>query len=154
MAKILKLAFWAAVIYAAVVYGWPWLQETIEGIGTSTASTAKSLSVGEGGRCVDLATKAADDFGGGMREFSTPPYDQGRWSEFTTEIRNEISYAQSECGCPEEPCRIAREALYELETMVGDFDRMIQGGRASSLDAGRDMERVYDILGRARAEIP
>ena len=154
MAKLLKLLFWIALIYAAVVYGWPWLQETIEGIGEETASTAKSLSAGPGGRCIDLAEDAADRFGQGMRPFASPPYDTEAWSEFQTRIQDRISYARSECNCVEDACTYAAEALYELSSMVDDFGRMIRGGTQSSIDPGRDMERVYDGIARARASMP
>ena len=154
MGKILKLAFWVALVYVAVVYGWPWLQERIESVGETTASSAKSLSVGEGGRCVDLASRAADDFGAGMRNFSSPPYDQDAWGEFVAETRDQVSYAQGECSCSESPCTISREALYELDTLVGDFDQMVRRQTTSFLDPARDMERIYDLLGQARSEIP
>lgn len=154
MGKLLKLVFWIALIYAAVVYGWPWLQDTIEGIGEETASTAKSLSAGPEGRCIDLAAQTADRFGQGMRGFSSPPYDPAAWDEFQTSIRDKISYAQAECGCGEEACRYANDALGELNSMLADFGRMIRGNSQTMIDPGRDMERVYDLLDQARATMP
>jgi hypothetical protein len=154
MAKLLKLLFWIAVIYGAVVYGWPWLQGTIEGIGEGTASTAKGLSAGPGGRCYKLASDAADDFGNGMRGFSSPPYDTEAWAEFEQEIGDRIAYADAECRCAEDTCSLSREALRELDRMVEDFGRMIRTGTSSRIDPGRDMERVYGLLASARAAMP
>lgn len=154
MGKLLKLLVWLAVIYAALAYGWPWLQETIEGIGESTASSAKGLSGGEEGRCVELATDAANRFGDGISRFSSPPYDTEEWAKFIGKVESDIRLAESECVCGSDPCRFSRNAMGELDSLVSDLDRMIRGGTDRFIQPGTQMERVYDELNRARGALP
>lgn len=154
MGKLLKLLFWLAVLWAAYAYGWPWLQETVEGIGETTASSAKGLSGGPEGRCVQLANDAADRFGDGIGRFSSPPYDTEKWGKFVGKVENGIELAEAECACGSEPCQHARNAMRELDSLVGDLDRMIRRDTDRFIQPGTAMERVYDELNRARAALP
>jgi len=145
MPTIVKLAVLAAVLYFGYTQLLPRLRET----GDRTESTLNSLGE-DGGNCLGLADQASETFGGGMRDFSRPPIDEGAWDSFASRVYDRISEAQDACSCALASCQRAGDALAALSGMVSDFDSAVRGG-TPPLNAARAQEEVNSLLNEARS---
>jgi hypothetical protein len=80
-----------------------------------------------------------------------PPVDASAWSGFRSNVEGAISSARKECGCPEESCRKAKEAMSELSSLVRDMDAAVRSGGPPTVDVVRAQERIDGLLNEAQS---
>lgn len=144
---LVKLVILAVVVYGGYKYGLPWAKEKklLPSFGGSTSSRTTQ---DEG--CLGLALTASNVWSGGVGSFMSPPVDSGAWSNFRSDVEGAISTARDGCGCPEESCRKAKEAMSELTGLVRDMDAAVRGSGPLGLDVVRTQERIDSLLDEAR----
>jgi hypothetical protein len=79
-----------------------------------------------------------------------PPVDASAWSSFRSDVNGAISSARNGCGCPEESCRKAKEAMSDLSSLVNDMDAAVRSGGPPTVDVVRAQERIDSLLDEAR----
>jgi hypothetical protein len=146
-----RLLGWAVVLLL-VVLTWnrarPWLEERFHR-GAAGESVALPAGSGDAARCVAAARGAADAYGEGVAAFAAQR-DVEAWMRFGGDLQRRIGRAGSECSCDGEACRLAGEALGELAAAVDRADAVLRGATDDTIEPARDLERVDDLLARAR----
>jgi hypothetical protein len=143
---LVKLIILAVVVYAGYKYGLPWAKE--KNLIPSGGSKTSQASKNEG--CLGLALNAGDVWSGGIARFMNPPVDASAWSSFRSDVNGAISSARNGCGCPEESCRKAKEAMSDLSSLVNDMDAAVRSGGPPTVDVVRAQERIDSLLDEAR----
>ena len=120
MAKIIKLALIAFLLYIAYTQGLPLLRQQLgEGLGGD--DTPRS-------GCVGAAERASDLFGERVGRVSGPGTDPQVWDDFRRSVDDAIYDARSQCDCRLESCDKAREALSALGDQLAQFDQRFRSG--------------------------
>lgn len=144
---LVKLVILAVVVYAGYKFGLPWAKEKNLLPGSGSASARAERDAG----CLGLAESAGAMWAEGFGRFMNPPVDAAAWGEFRSEVEGAISRAKSGCGCDDESCGKAKEAMSELSSLVRDVDAGVRSGGPPSSDIVRAQERVDTLLDEARA---
>ncbi len=134
MRALIKLVILVAVLYFAWTLSRPWRERL--------GSSADESAGGGTSPCVSAAMAASDAWGSGIGRFVNPPVDREAWSSFRSDIDGRISSAQSECGCFDDSCATARQALSELSSLVSDLDSSVQSGSPPDNDLAQRQESV------------
>lgn len=143
---LVKLIILAVVVFAVYKYGLPWAKE--KNLIPSGESKVAQASKNEG--CLGLALNAGDAWSGGVARFMNPPVDASAWSSFRSNVDGAISSARNGCGCPEESCRKAKEAMSELRSLVSNMDAAVRSGGPPTIDVVRAQEKIDGLLDEAR----
>lgn len=141
MRGLVKLLIVVILVYLAWHVGWPWIQKQM---GSSSSAASGSMA------CVDATARATKAWGDGIGRFVNPPVDQNAWSSFRSNVQDRISSAQAECGCSEDSCGKARDALGRLSSLASDLDLSVGTGSPPPSDLAQRQQRVDDALDRAR----
>jgi len=144
---LVKLIILAAVVYAGYKFGLPWAKE--KNLIPSGGSTASHASKNEG--CLGLALNAGEVWSGGVARFMNPPVDASAWSSFRSDVEGAISSARNGCGCSEESCSKAKEAMSELSSLVNNMDAAVRSGGPPTVDIVRAQEKIDGLLDEARS---
>ena len=153
MRSLIRFAVFAAILYAAVVYAWPRIQEHLRSPAAFAPSGDTTEGASEATACVGLARDVASTFGSEAPRYATPPADTGAWMQFSGRIQREISGVRDRCGCLHPSCELGTRALDELDSLVYEMDGMVRGSTDSVSNPARGMERVYDLLDEADASL-
>lgn len=142
----LKWVVLAVVVYFGITEGLPWLQERLSSKsgGGPVATTSDRAST-----CVSTARRASDAFAGEARRFASPPIDAAAWSQAEVGLRSALGEARAECACAEESCRVASQALTQIDGMITSLDTATRGG-PPPLDLAAHMNETDDLLNRAQ----
>lgn len=143
---LVKLAILAVVVFCGYKYGLPWAKEKNLLPGSGSSSPRESRDTG----CLELAEAASSVWADGFTRFMNPPIDASAWGDFRSEVNGAISSARSGCGCPEESCGKAKEAMLELSSMISGMDAAVRSGGPPAIDLVRSQERVDSLLDEAR----
>lgn len=144
-----KLIKWVVII-ALVVFGWKTLGPRIKAkLDASTRSESAAAS-GPGSVCVNGAAAASERWGSGLAQFVNPPYDLDAWGRFRGDVDAQIAKAQAQCGCSEESCRTAKNALSDLRGLVAELDTAIRTGGEMPSDIVRRQESIDNAIHEAR----
>lgn len=149
MRSVIRFAVFAAILYAIVVFAWPWVQEHLGSPAAFSPTGEVAEGASEATACVGLARDVASTFGSEAPRYANPPADTGAWMQFSGRIQREISGVRDRCGCLHPSCDLATRALDELDSLVYEMDGMIRGSTDSVSNPARGMERVYDLLDEA-----
>lgn len=143
---LVKLVILAVVVYAGYKFGLPWAKEKnlLPGSGSSSQRTARDAG------CLELAESASGVWAAGFSRFMNPPVDAAAWGEFRSEVDGAISRAKSGCGCAEESCGKAKEAMSALRSLVSEMDAAVRSGGPPPSDVVRAQEAVDNLLDEAR----
>ncbi len=141
MGKIIRVAIAIAVVVFIWKKGIPWLQEQHSG-SPATASAGDS--------CTPYADSAANTWSSGIRKFTNPPYDIPAWESFRSDVQKRLSEAAIHCGCSEESCAKAKEAMNGLRDMVNDVDGMIRNNTAPPSNIVSRQEDVDNLVDQAK----
>lgn len=147
-----KLLKWGVVI-AVVVFGWKTFSPAIKEKLDSATSTKSSAAASAGSSCVERAAAASERWGSGLAQFVNPPHDLDAWGRFRADVEASIARAQAECGCSDESCRTARNALGDLRGLVSELDLAIRGGSSPPSDVVRRQEAIDDAIEEARGQV-
>jgi hypothetical protein len=139
-----RLLKWIVII-AIVVVAWKVVLPWIKGQGTSEMKGPRVVDAG----CVGGAQRASEAWGSGLSRFVNPPYDMQAWSSFKSDVDSKISRAESECGCAQESCATAKQALADLRSLVNEFDTAIRNGSAPPEDAVQRQEQIDNRIEQA-----
>lgn len=149
MKAIVKLAVVAAILYAAVIYGRPWLEELLGGMGVG--------ELGGGGSpqraCIAAIERANDDFTDLVLRHASPPVDVAKWSSGYRLAEGRMRKAAIACECSEQGCAEARRALAVLEGSMSSTNLLLRSGRPA-VDLARDQQEILDLLVEAESMIP
>ena len=142
---LVKLVILAVIVFAGYKFGLPWAKEKnlLPGSGSSPRAERDA-------GCLELAESASGVWAGGFSRFMNPPVDPAAWGEFRSEVDGAISRAKSGCGCPEESCGKAKDAMSALGRLVSEMDAAVRTGGPPSSDVVRAQERVDTLLDEAR----
>lgn len=138
--------------YFAWTEGWPWLQAELDRLGEGSRSVAAAGS-DEASRCVTLATDASRSFAGGLGRFIDPPVDTGAWMRFAGQVQARRRQASDACGCSDEACAPAREAMTQLESLLQDLDGVVRGSTDAFFNPATRQQRIDELLDQARAAL-
>jgi len=105
--------------------------------------------VGEGTRCLEMATQAYRSYSDRIGRFLPPSRDLDAWQQVRSDLENRIDQADSSCRCAPESCQKAAAAVAELRDLVSQFDRGFHGG-PMPVNGARQMERIDHLLYDAR----
>ncbi len=143
---LVKLVILAVVVYAGYKFGLPWAKEKhlLPGSGSSSPRAARDAG------CLELAESAGSVWADGVASFMNPPVDAAAWTSFRSDVDGAISRASSGCGCAEESCAKAREAMSVLSGIVSDMDAAVRGSGPLPSDIVRVQERINDLLDDGR----
>jgi hypothetical protein len=146
-----RLVKWLAVL-GLLALAWsegrPWLEETLRRSG-DPAATGAGGGAPDARRCVELARQAAGAYGDAVGQFARRR-DAGEWAAASGGLHDRIADAGAPCGCGRPPCRLATEALRELQSAVDRTDLLVGASPDARIDPAHDLEGVYDLLDRAR----
>jgi hypothetical protein len=145
-----KLIKWI-VIVALVVFGWKTFGPRIKAKLDSSTRSESSATSGAGSVCVNGAAAASERWGSGLARFVNPPYDLDAWGRFRGDVEAQIAKAQAQCGCAEESCRTAKNALSDLRGLVSELDTAIRTGGETPSDIVRRQEAIDNAIDEARA---
>ncbi|MGK2857710.1 MAG: hypothetical protein ACSLFQ_10940 [Thermoanaerobaculia bacterium] len=143
---LVKLVILAVVVFAGYKFGLPWAQKQTFWPGTGSASSRVERDAG----CLGPAEEAGAIWANGVARFMNPPVDAAAWGDFRSGVDIAISRAQSACGCAEESCDKAREAMSALSSMVSEMDAAVRSGGPPASDIVRTQERIDNLLDEAR----
>ena len=146
MAKIIKLAIIAFLLYLAYTEGLPLLRQLGDGVGGDVLP--RSGGVGPTG-CVGAAERASDLFGERVGRVSGPGTDPQVWDDFRRSVDDAIYEAQSQCDCSMESCDKAREALSALGDQLAQFGERLRTGTMAQNPVSQQT-RIPRLLGEAR----
>jgi hypothetical protein len=142
-----------AILAAAAYYGYTELLPKYRSHQQSQAAEEQAgQDTQQALHCVTVAESANSDFARGMRQFTQPPVDTGLWSTFMIQTGGQLSSADSACRCPHEACLTATAALLEQRSLLNQFDNMIRGTSAGISNPATSLERIHNLLARARSE--
>jgi hypothetical protein len=147
-----KLIKWI-VIAALVVVAWKTLGPKIKAKLDSSTRSESSATSGAGSVCVNGAAAASEQWGSGLARFVNPPYDLDAWGRFRGDVEARIARAQAQCGCAEESCRTAKNALSDLRGLVSELDTAIRTGGSTPSDIVRRQEAIDNAIEEARGQI-
>lgn len=142
----LKWVVFVVVVYFAITEGLPWVQEQL---GSSDSGRPTGTTSDQGSACVSAARRASDAFAGEARRFSSPPIDAAAWSQAALGLRSTLGDARIDCSCALESCRVASQALSQIDGMVSSLDAAAGGG-APPLNLAAHMNEADDLLNRAQ----
>ena len=149
MGGLIKLAILAAVVY----FGYTQLLPRYRAHRESQAAHEEADQVGQQAHhCVSVAESVSSDFAGEIRQFARPPVDAGMWSTFMIQTSGQLSSADSACRCPHEACTSAAAALLEQRRLLNRFDAMVRGTSTGISNPAVSLERINNLLARARSE--
>ena len=74
-------------------------------------SASATSSASPNSNCVKRAEAASEMWGGGLRQFVSPPYDINAWSTFRNDVDSKINNALADCGCSDASCQKASAAM-------------------------------------------
>jgi len=141
-----RLIKWVIVI-ALVIFAWkfalPWAKKQIQGHPAPTASAETS--------CTTTARNASETWGSGLHSFVNPPYDLAAWGRFRDDVEAKISAANAACRDSSQSCDMARDAMRDLRTLVGNMDNAITSGSPPPDDAVQRQEAIDTKIETAAA---
>jgi hypothetical protein len=141
-----RLIKWIVVI-ALVILAWkyaiPWAKKQIQGHAAPTAAADNS--------CTTAARGASETWGSGLHNFANPPYDLAAWGRFRDDVEAKISAANAACRDSSQSCDMARDAMRDLRTLVGDMDNAITSGSPPPDDAVQRQEAIDTRIETAAA---
>lgn len=148
MKSIVKLAVFAAIVYVAVIYGRPWIEEILGGVGVG------ELGDGDPPRaCIAAIERANESFSQAVIEHSRPPVDTARWSAAYKMSEGRLRKSEVTCDCQEQGCAEARQALAELRDLMTTTNRELRSNRPPQNVAQRQ-QRINELLIDAESVIP
>lgn len=148
MKALIKLAILAAIIWAAITYGSPYLEKISKGI-AGDAGPADGTSQ----TCIRAAFDASETFGDVVTSMRVPP-DMDRWDAGLAKARSAYDRAERTCECfnvegfAQPACDEAKKGLQELDRFMRAMDDGFRRGRPV-LNAPNFQERVDQHLNRA-----
>lgn len=145
-----KLIKWAVII-ALLIFGWKAFGPKIMAKLDSSTRSESSAGSGAGSVCVNEAAAASEQWGSGLARFINPPYDLDAWGRFRGGVDARIARAQAQCGCSEESCRTAKNALNDLRGLASELDTAIRTGGEMPSDVVRRQESIDNAIDEARA---
>ena len=141
-----RLIKWIIVI-ALVIFAWkyalPWAKKQIQGHSAPTAAADNS--------CTTAARSASEAWGSGLHSFVNPPYDLAAWGRFRDDVEAKISAANAACRDSSQSCDMARDAMRDLRTLVGNMDNAITSGSPPPDDAVQRQEAIDTKIETAAA---
>lgn len=149
MRGLIKLAILAAVAYFAYTELLPRYRAHQE---SRAAHEEADQDRQQARHCVSLAESVCRDFGGEIRRFARPPVDAGMWSTFMIQTSSQLSRADSACRCPHRACTSAAAALLEQRRLLNQFNAMVRGTNTGISNPAVSLERINNLLARARSE--
>ena len=149
MRGLIKLAILAAVAYFGYTELLPRYRAHQE---SQTADEEANEDAQQALHCVSTAESVASDFALEIRRFARPPVDAGTWSIFMIRTSGRLSSADSACRCPHEACISAAAALLEQRRLLNQFDAMVRGTSTGISNPAVSLERINNLLARARSE--
>ncbi len=147
MEKIIKWAILAAILYAGFVYGRPYIQDLIDGASVSGGGASGESS--DAGACIRQIERARDSFAKAMAKAS-PPVAIESWNSSFAMSSGRLNQARDRCGCTGDACDAARDAIDALDDLMSEWDGAIQSDGTPPLNGARDIERIDDLLEKAR----
>ncbi|MDX1661355.1 MAG: hypothetical protein R3326_06150 [Gemmatimonadota bacterium] len=150
-----NLLKWLVILGLAIFLwteGWPWLQGELDRLGGRSPTVAAAGS-DEASRCVALATDASRSLSSGIGRFVSPPVDTSAWMRFAGQVQEHRRRADRACGCVDEACAPARDAMAELESLLQDLDGVARGSAEAYFNPATRQQRIDQLLDRARAEL-
>ena len=145
MAKIIKLAIIAFLLYLAYTEGLPLLRQLGDRVGGDALHQSGGVRTG----CVGAAERASDRFGERVGRVSGPGTDPQVWDDFRRSVDDAIYEAQSQCDCRLESCDKAREALSALGDQLAQFDERFRTGTMAQNPVSQQT-RIHRLLGEAQ----
>ncbi len=149
MRGLIKLAILAAVVYFGYTQLLPRYRAHRE---SQAAHEEADQDNQQAHHCVSVAESVSSDFAGEIRQFARPPVDAGMWSTFMIQTSGQLSSADSACRCPHEACTSAAAALLEQRRLLNRFDAMVRGTSTGISNPAVSLERINNLLARARSE--
>lgn len=148
-----KIAALVVLVIAIRNWGIPWYKDHFGGgsRSTSPSSSSDGASGSGGASCASSAERASLAWGAGIGRFVNPPYDQGAWSSFKSEIDGRLSEARSACSCSAESCAKAKEAVDMLDGLVTQLDSAIRSGTPFSNEVVRQQEKLDGLIDEAKS---
>ncbi len=146
MERVLKLAVFAAVLFAVWKFG---VQKYLLKSGDTTTTTAAPAGF-VSNSCGGAADKASSAWGSGIGRFTNPPYDLDAWSVFRSDVETKIANAQGQCACVFESCTKTQSALQDLRGLINDLDSSIRNGTPPPGDIVQRQEAIDRQLDEAR----
>jgi hypothetical protein len=141
-----RLIKWVIVI-ALVIFAWkyalPWAKKQIQGRSSSSAAADSP--------CTRAAQGASETWGSGLHSFVNPPYDLAAWGRFRDDVELKISAANAACRESSQSCDMARDAMNDLRTLVGNMDNAITSGSPPPDDAVQRQEAIDTKIETAAA---
>lgn len=144
--RIVKVIVIVAIGIAVWKVGVPWAKKQNF---FGDAASATGGNSGAGASCPRAAANASAAWGDGLGRFVNPPYDLDAWTSFRAGVDEKIRDAESQCGCAEDSCAKAREALGDLRSLVSELDSSIRSGGAPPEDVVRRQERIDNLIDEA-----
>jgi hypothetical protein len=137
--KLLKWALVLGLVFLAWTLGRPWVEEHLSRRGRGAAvETAGSGDDPEAGTYAEVAAGfAAGDPG-------------AAWMRDSALVEDAVGRGEGACGCPGDACRLAGEALSELDSLVRRTDALVRDGGDRMVEPARDIARVHDLLDEAQ----
>jgi len=152
MVRFAQLLGLVLVLTLVVTEGLPWLKERLgsdPGSPPRAGARAEPAADEDPAECVNAAQRSADRIGDRMRTLGPNATDSEELAGVLAAIEDDIFAAESVCGCPEESCRRAGEALAQLRALVHDLG----AGNPWGNPAYR-LEQAYRLLEEARSALP
>lgn len=145
MKTIVKLAVLGAILYAALIYGRPWLEELLGDMGLGDVGGGGNVGLA----CVEAAERVNEDFADAIRNHGLPPLDLDRWSGALKMTDGRLQKARIRCQCEGDACKVANQALDALEQLMSSTDQGLRSGNPP-FNSARDREKIVDLLSAAR----
>lgn len=145
MRGLVKVIIFVTVIYFVWTIGRPWVEQRFSN------SPAVPSSGGPGSACVNAAMSASEAWGSGLGRFVNPPVDRDAWSTFRAGVEGRIDSARSACGCADDSCAAARDALTDLSSLVRELDSAVQFGSPPPTDLVQRQKSIDDTINHASA---
>jgi hypothetical protein len=132
-----RLMKWIVVIALAAfawIYALPWAKKQVQGHSAPVAAADNS--------CITAAQHASETWGSGLHRFINPPYDLAEWRRFRDDAGVKIAEANAACRESSQSSDMAREAMRDLQSLVGSMDNAITSGSPPPDDAVQRQEAI------------
>ncbi|MCZ6506437.1 MAG: hypothetical protein O7A04_00095 [Acidobacteria bacterium] len=141
----------ALLLFFLLTEGIPWVRQYVEGITREKIAGRPSAMADDSTNCVHQVNQANAYLGQQLGHIWPPPGDASAWRDSTREIQNRISEAARTCACSTDACRIGREALDRIRSLVGDIDLLVGGDGRFAGTLARQQEEINALIDQAGA---